>query len=162
MTLVNKNFGDPAVPAQLGSVDVVFLFDVLLHQVKPNWDEILAMYAPVTQAFLIFNQQWISSDKTLRLLDLGEERYFQVVPPGRRAGPTKTCSPAWTSTTRSTSGSHRDIHNIWQWGIVDADLMAVMDRLGFKLQLFKNFGQFGRLKDFENHLFLYTRKTVGG
>ena len=98
----------------------------------------------------------------IALLDLGEERYFQVVPPWQKGWAYENLFARLDEYHPQHQRLHRDIHNIWQWGIVDADLMAVMDRLGFKLQLFKNFGQFGKLKDFENHLFLYTRKTVGG
>jgi hypothetical protein len=157
LELVNKNFGDPTVPHDLRSVDVVFLFDVLLHQVKPDWHDILAMYAPVTRGFIIYNQQWVSGDKTVRLLDLGEERYFQAIPPWEKGGPYDGLFSRLDEVHPQHQRRWRDVHNVWQWGIVDADLMAVMSRLGFTLQLYRNCGPFGRLKDFRNHLFIYTR-----
>lgn len=83
LTLVNGNFGDKAIIKQLKRVDIIFLFDVLLHQVKPDWDEILQLYAPLTEWFVIYNPQFINAEKTVRLLDLGIEQYFENVPHDR-------------------------------------------------------------------------------
>jgi hypothetical protein len=46
--LIEGNFGSPAVAQQLQNVDAILLFDVLLHQVSPDWDEILDLYATRT------------------------------------------------------------------------------------------------------------------
>jgi len=46
LELVTANFGARTTADRLGSVDAVILFDVLLHQVAPDWDEILELYAP--------------------------------------------------------------------------------------------------------------------
>ena len=53
---------------------------------------------------------------------------------------------------------YRDIHNVWQWGITDSDLIARMESLGFSLQFYKNAGAFGTLKNFENHAFVFSRR----
>src|SRR5271154_4149985 len=47
LRIVKGNFGQSTVRDQIGRVDGVFFFDTLLHQVKPDWDEILGMYAGV-------------------------------------------------------------------------------------------------------------------
>ena len=47
--LITGNFGDNEVAHQVGNVDAVILFDVLLHQIRPNWDEILELYATQTR-----------------------------------------------------------------------------------------------------------------
>jgi hypothetical protein len=101
---------------------------VLLHQVAPDWDTILDMYAKNVRALVIYNQQWTGPGNNVRLLDLGEEEYF------------------------------RDVHHIWQWGITDADLEAKVAGLGFKLLHKKNCGRFGRLPNFENHAFIFARQ----
>jgi hypothetical protein len=152
------NFGDPAIVKRLGEVDVVFLFDTLLHQVRPNWDEVLAMYAEITKGFILFNQQWISGDETVRLLELGEARYMEAVPSQPKEVYGDLFQKLDTPHPQHGGRLWRDVHNVWQWGISDADLRRVMDKLGFKLQVFRNCGQFGQLKDFENHLFIYTKK----
>ena len=53
----------------------------------------------------------------------------------------------------------RDIHNVWQWGITNHDLLAKMESLGFTLKYHKNNGQFGNLSNFQNHGFVF-KKTA--
>src|SRR5215471_9874386 len=66
LKIINGNFGDDWVLKEIAGVDAVILFDVLLHQVNPNWDDILEMYASRTKSFLIFNPQLIASNRTVR------------------------------------------------------------------------------------------------
>jgi hypothetical protein len=158
LSLIESNFGAADVPGRVGPVDAVFLFDVLLHQVAPDWDQVLEMYAPSTRAFAVFNQQFLASEKTVRLLDLGEDEYFRNVPHDR-AHPTYRALFDHPDEIHPQHGRRwRDVHNVWQWGIVDDDLLAVMKRLGFKLEYFRNCGQFGDLPNFENHAFLFRRR----
>lgn len=154
LELVEKNFGEPDIPALLGSVDCVLMFDVLLHQVAPNWDELLERFAPVTRDFLIVNPQFIDADSSVRLFDLGRERYLELVPP------QPNHEEVWRrfdEFDEARGRLHRDIHNIWQWGIVDADLESKMRGLGFKLVYFENAGRWRGLSAFENHAFVFTR-----
>jgi hypothetical protein len=58
LELITANFGSAEVARGVGAVDAVILFDVLLHQVSPDWDEVLALYARGTRAFLIYNPQF--------------------------------------------------------------------------------------------------------
>ena len=157
LDLINGNFGDPSVAETIGRVDAVFLFDVLLHQVTPNWDEILRMYAQVTDCFLIYNQQFIASDKTVRLADLGKEAYFQHV----KMDPA---IPHYRDFWEKPEEMHpqyqrpwRDIHNVWQWGITDRDLESLLNGLGFVLRHKRNCGRFSTWESFENHAFVFTR-----
>jgi hypothetical protein len=160
LTIINANFGDRNIAERIGKIDAILLFYVLLHQVKPDWDEILEMYAPYTTYFAIFNQQFIASDRTVRLLDLGYEEYFQNVP-------RKKDNPLYKEVFEKMYEVHpqynriwRDIHNIWQWGIVDDDLFSKMKELGFRLQYYKNCGQFYSLKNFENHAFVFKKANI--
>ena len=70
------------MPAEVGDVDAVILYDVLLHQVRPDWNEVLRMYAPRTRHFIVYNQQWVKGPDTVRLVDLGKDEYFRSVPAG--------------------------------------------------------------------------------
>jgi hypothetical protein len=45
LRLIKGSFGDQPVVDEVGRVDAVFLFDVLLHQVSPDWHTILEAYA---------------------------------------------------------------------------------------------------------------------
>jgi len=157
LELVRGNFGDPAVAVRVGAVDAVFFFDVLLHQVRPNWDEVLAMYGQA-RCLMIYNQQWTGPGEIVRLLDLGEEEYFRNVP-------HKRSHPIYADLFRKLDQPHpdhggrvwRDVHHVWQWGISDAALEAKAGALGYRLEFKKNFGSFGHLPQFENHGFLFVR-----
>jgi len=165
LEVVTGNFGDEAVAERVGEVDAVFLFDTLLHQVAPNWDEVLKLYAPRTRSFLIYNPQW-TGERTVRLLELGEDEYFRNVPHARE-DPTPTGpdgEPLYGSLFNrldELNSQHgrlwRDVHNIWQWGIVDDDLVSTMSRLGFSLRSEASFGPFKSLERFERRAFVFER-----
>jgi len=158
LKLIQGNFGDPAVAERIGPVDAIFLFDVLLHQVRPDWNEILEMYAKQTACFVIFNQQWTASDRTVRLLDLGREEYFRNVPHAPEHPTYRALFEKMHEMHPQHGRPWRDIHNVWQWGITDRDLSAVLEKLGFRAVWRKNCGRFGSLPNFENHAFVF-RKT---
>lgn len=160
LTIINENFGMKDVARRIGKVDAIILFDVLLHQVDPDWDTVLEMYAPFTDIFIIYNQQFIGSDKTVRLFDLGYEGFFQNVPRAKDDPLYKEVFEKMYEMHPQHNRIWRDIHNIWQWGIVDDCLFAKMKELGFRLQYYRNFGQFYHLHNFENHAFVF-KKTEG-
>lgn len=165
LKIIQGNFGDEEVARLISSTDAIILFDVLLHQVNPNWDEILEMYASRTRCFLIFNPQFIASKSTVRLLDLGEEEYFRNIPHTKDEETYKAVFEKMYEIhprpQYQRQRIYRDIHDIWQWGIVDDDLITRMKNLGFTLQYFKNYGMFSHLTNFENHAFAFSR-PVGG
>jgi len=149
--------GDKSVSQEVGPVDVVFLFDVLLHQVSPNWDEVLEIYSHQTQCFAIFNQQWVGSNSTVRLLDLGEDGYFKNVPHSKNEPTYEDLFQKLDQKHPNHDRTWRDVHNIWQWGITDEDLQSKMKSLGFQMQYYKNCGQIGNLNNFENHAFVFRK-----
>ena len=73
LKFIHGNFGEESVAEQIGKVDAVFLFDVLLHQVNPDWNDIIKLYSQYTDYFIVFNPQWTGSEDTIRLLDLGRD-----------------------------------------------------------------------------------------
>ena len=157
LELVEGNFGNRKIAWRAKDVDAIFLFDTLLHQVNPNWDEILELYAPHAKHFLILNQQFTGAEHTVRLLNLGEDGYFENVPHDRNEPPYDSIFQKLDEIHPQHQRPYRDIHNIWQWGITDADLIARMRSLGFTMQFYKNAGQFGTLKNIENHSFVFSR-----
>jgi hypothetical protein len=160
LVTTSANFGDfPVMSNAFQSTDVLFLFDVLLHQVKPDWNEILSYYAERTRIFVIFNQQFTGSDTTVRLLDLGYDGYFSNVPHERTHPTYKLLFEHMYEMHPQHNRIWRDIHNVWQWGIIDKDLITVIENLGFKLRFYKNCGPFGNLKNFENHSFVFEKKN---
>ena len=153
--MINGNFGSQAVVDQVGRVDAIFLFDVLLHQVAPDWDTLLEMYAKNVRVFGIYNQQWTGADTTVRLLDLGEKEYFRNVPVDPKEEPYRDLFKKLDQKHPYADTLWRDVHSIWQWGITDDDLESTAARLGFKLVYMKWCGKLG--EHFENKAFIFAR-----
>jgi hypothetical protein len=157
---IEGNFGDPAVATQLGSVDVVLFFDVLLHQVNPDWDELLATYAPLCRHVAIVQPQWNGSE-TVRLLDLGEAEYLASIPrtePGH-GNIYDGLFERLDEVNEQRGKRWRDVHDIWQWGITDRALTNRMAALGFGLRLFENTGAWRGLERFHESAFVFDRDT---
>ena len=156
LTPIEANFGSGDVVAKIGHVDVVLLFDVLLHQVKPDWDEVLARYSGVTDCFVIFNQQFDGADATVKLTDLSLAEYKSIVPTPRQ----DLYDFIFTHREDLNPDHNRpwiDIPDIFQWGITDTDLRSVMKRLSFTEVYYRNHGQFSHSRHFENHAFIFVR-----
>ena len=153
LELVQGDFSSEQTRDRIGPVDAVLLFDVLLHQVGPDWDEVLLRYAEIARVLCIVNPQW-SGPETVRLLDLGPEAYLAAVPEQENH----------REVVRDPDAVHpahgrpfRDVHEIWQWGIVDASLREVLEPLGYRLVYYENEGRWQDLERFENHAFVFAR-----
>lgn len=154
--VVRGNFGDAKVAEAIGRVDAVFFFDVLLHQVSPDWDELLALYAPRTRLFVVHNPQWLGP-KTVRLLDLGEKEFFANVPKIHNEAIYRAAIDRPDEIVAAHGRRNRDVHHVWQWGITDSDLISRMNSLGFALRYFQDNGHFGDLKNFRNHALIFEK-----
>ena len=152
------NFGNHDIAQSLGTVDVAIFFDVLLHQVDPDWHEVLALYAPVCQSFCIVQPQW-NGPQTVRLLELGEADYMASIPRDDTAhGSIYDGLFGRLDELNEQRGRRwRDIHDIWQWGITDDDLTARMQSLGFGLRHFENTGPWRGLDRFHESVFVFAR-----
>jgi hypothetical protein len=158
LTHVGGNFGDASTADAVGDVDVVFLFDVLLHQVAPDWDAVLELYAPRARRFGIVQPQW-NGPETIRLLDLGEAEYMAAIPKREDAhGSIYDGLFARLDEVNEQRGRPwRDVHDIWQWGITDRDLVDRMAALGFGLRMFENTGPWWGLERFHESAFVFDR-----
>jgi hypothetical protein len=158
LTHVPGNFGDRAVAERLGEVDVVFLFDVLLHQVAPDWDEVLEIYAPLCRRFAIVQPQW-NGPETVRLLELGEAEYLASIPKRDDAHGSiyDGLFERLDEQNERRGRPWRDVHDIWQWGITDRDLTDRMAALGFGLRFFENTGPWHGLERFHESAFVFDR-----
>jgi hypothetical protein len=155
------NFGDPQTVQALGQVDVAMFFDVLLHQVDPDWDEVLALYAPVAQRVAIVQPQW-NGPESVRLLDLGEQEYMAAIPEGEAAHGSvyDGLFGRLDEVNEQRGRPWRDVHDIWQWGITDSDLIARMAELDYGLRLYENTGPWRGLERFHEAAFLFDRETA--
>jgi hypothetical protein len=154
--LIEANFGDPAVVETVGSVDAIACFDVLLHQVRPDWDEILAMWAPSTDRFVLAGPWW-NGGRTERLLDLGEREYLASVPEiefhSKALAHLDEINP-------ERGRPWRDVHDIWQWGITELDLRERMASLGFVCAHAENLGRWRGLERFDDCGFVFCRPEI--
>jgi hypothetical protein len=157
ITKIKGNFGDDSIIEKIGKVDVIYFFDVLLHQVNPDWNEILMKYSKVSNIFIIYNQQLINNEKTIRLTDLPLEKYKKFAPQ-RKDGLYNFVYTHRDEINQEYNRPWIDIHNIWQWGITGTDLENTMNNLGFEKVFFKNFGGFSNSAFFEDHAFIFTKK----
>ena len=154
--IVRGNFGDPAVIEKVGEVDAVVVFDVLLHQVAPDWDEVRGLYAPKTRVFVIHNPQWLGPE-TVRLLDLGKEKFLALVPKIRNEAVYRAAIDRPDEVLPERGRRNRDVHHIWQWGITTTDLVLRMLSLGFALRYFQDHGYFGGSENFRNQSFVFEK-----
>jgi hypothetical protein len=156
------NFHDPEVVAKASNVDAVIFYDVLLHQVSPDWDEILKMYS-TAKCMVIFNQQWAAaSRKTVRLHDLGRDEYLRNTPmnfdaDGNLLPRIKILFDNFDKMHPQFNKPYKDVHFWWQWGITDKDLINKMESLGYKLTWNKNFGKAYGLPNYENCGFIFSK-----
>lgn len=155
--IIDGDFTHDSVTSQLGPIDVAMFFDVLLHQANPSWSEVLTKYAKQANCIVIFNQQYIRSQESVRLTSLPLEQYVALAPKGR--------TDAYEHLYAHANEIHPeykkpwiDIHNVFQWGITDRDLRAHMQQLRFKELSYRNYGQFSDLPAFENHAFVFMKE----
>jgi hypothetical protein len=153
LELVEGNFGSPEVAARAGEVDAVLFYDVLLHQVAPDWDEVMALWS-AARCLAVFNQQW-TGPETVRLLELGTEEYLANVP---RTDFHADVVDHLDEISPDHGRPYRDVHNIWQWGITDADLLAKARELGYEPVFAKDGGAYPELERFRNAAFLFERR----
>lgn len=161
LRLINGNFASYEIALQI-EVDAVFLFDVLLHQVMPDWDHVLSLYAKQARLFLIYNQQWTASKRSIRLIELGEQEFFRNTP---NTKDHPLCKDLFARLYEPCEAEYRDwgprvykdIGTIWQWGITDGDLIEAMSFHGFELVYYQSHGRAWELPHFEHHAFLFAR-----
>ncbi len=156
LEVVPEDFGSQAVIKKVGVVDVIFLFDVLLHQANPDWNEVLERYSQNCSCFVIYNQQFIQGDESIRLTNLPFEKYIELV--SDHGEVTRYVYDHKEEIHPVFQKPWKDIHNITQWGITDKGLRSTMARLGFREVFYKNYGMFIDLPAFENHAFIFVRK----
>jgi hypothetical protein len=153
MEVLDSHFSDPDTVTEVGQVDTVFLFDVLLRMVEPDWDQVFELYAPATSSFVITNPQW-QGDTTVRLIELGRERYGEAVPPWDAHRELFDRLDDWHE---GQERPYRDSNHVWQWGITDADLRTKMEQLGFSLEQEWSLDAPPETEGFVNRAFAFTR-----
>jgi hypothetical protein len=130
--------GDDETIHRVGDVDVVIFFDVLLHQVAPDWDEVLAKWAPRAKYILIHNPMWTVGSETLRLPDHGFE-WFKANVVYQNEARLKDWFDRFDEFDGEQNKKKKDVHNFWQFGITQRDLLSRMMDLGFSCEYHSHF-----------------------
>ena len=155
---VEGNFGAREVQAAVGDVDAIVMFDVLLHQVAPDWDEVLGRYATQASCFILAGPWYRGGPgETVRLLELGERRYLETV---HDQPLNHGLFDRLDELNPQRGRLWRDVHDIWQWGITDGDLRARMSELGFELAHYENHGSWRGLAAFANGAYVFVRSEM--
>lgn len=159
LEVIQGDFGDQSIVDRIGDVDVIYFFDVLLHQANPDWDQIISRYAKNCPCFVIYNQQFIRGDETIRLTDLPFGDYIELTSRFRE----EFCRYVYQHRNEihpRFKKPWKDIHTIAQWGITDNGLRRLMRGLGYREVHFRNHGMFVGLPAFENHAFVFKRDSL--
>lgn len=157
LTLVETSFHQHILSGEVRPVDCLFLFDVLLHQVSPDWREILRLYVPFTSHFLIYNPQYRITPHTVRLPELGKKKYFRQVPVAQNKHDINLLFDQPDEKLDKTGLLRKNFGVYWQWGITDGDLISHMQELGFYLQWTKDCGKFPGTRAFNGVAFLFSQ-----
>ena len=136
------------------SYDVCILFDVLLHQVIPDWRNFLGRISKHCEFIVIYNPQWLRRT-SCRLTDLDDRQYFMEIP-------HEPCEDPYNYYTNNRQGKCsyagvqiKDSFRLWQWGITNLDLINAMHNYGFQLIYLKNYFGWTQLKNFQNYGFIF-------
>ncbi len=140
LELIQAPLGTEETVAAVGKVDAAIMFDILLQQVAPNWDEFLARYARNIDTLIIHNQGW-RGDETVRFPDFSLDEYTRRV---AHHDPARVAD--WYAKHHKFNDEQqkpwRDVHNFWQWGITAKDLVGTLWDLGYAIEAFENVGPF--------------------
>lgn len=151
---VDGDFTKPEIISEIGTVDAVLIFDVLLHTVAPDWNELIALYADSARCFIIANPQWTRSEETIRLLDLGRAGFLDAVPTSKNHDEIFDRLDEWFDLF---DRPYRDAMHIWQWGVTGPDLIAKMGELGFRMDYYARLNPFWDANGFVNMSFVFSR-----
>jgi hypothetical protein len=156
--LIQGNFGEHRIAGRVGPVDVVLLFDVLFRQVRPDWDEVLDLYAGQTRCFVVVQPTYNRPGAgAVRLIDLGAQRYLDTVPDlAVHIDALEHLDDANVHRGRRW----RDVHDIWQWGITGPALERKVSSLGFRLAHTESRGRWRGLDAFDDSAFVFIRGAI--
>ena len=138
--LVQALLGSQKARDAVGKVDALIMYDILLHQVEPDWDRFLLNWLPHTNALVVFNQNWLKTPRTVRFVDRGLDWYYRNVYVWEDDWNTRERLESWFARhhERDEDGRlERDNHWYWQWGIRPLELVGLLARNGFELVYMK-------------------------
>ena len=132
--LVETALGSTEAHEAVGFVDAIIMFDILLHQVRPDWDEFLLRWSRQTDTLIVYNQNWLLTPRTVRFVDRGLEWYRRNVVVSEDECATSLDRWFARHHERDPRGRlERDSYDFWQFGIRPLELINLLARHGFEL-----------------------------
>ena len=157
IALVEGHIGDAELVAALPDCDAAIIFDVLLHQVAPDWDEFLLRYSGKVNHLVIWNQDWIGSDSSVRYVERGLAWYLENVGEADEARIRRWFARHDDIAPRF-GRPWRDVPDFWQWGIVSSELIDTMRKLILPRH-FSNCGAWSeRYPNIQQNAYLFSRR----
>ena len=157
LDVIEGDFTEEETIRQVGNIDCVFFFAILLHQANPHWDEVLERWAGTdARVFVIHEPLWTGGEESVRLLDLGEDEYRRNAPPVNEEL-LKAAYERPAEIRPKNGRPYRDLRAFWQWGITTGDLIEKMNSLGFELRFMDSRGAFKPLPNIDNRAFVFVR-----
>ncbi len=138
--LVEALLGSRQALDAVGEVDALIMFDILLHQVKPDWDRFLLNWLPRASTLIVYNQNWLKTPRTIRFVDRGVDWYYRNVHVWEDDWNTRERLESWFDRHRERDRNgrrERDNHWYWQFGIRPLELIRLLARHGFELVYMK-------------------------
>jgi len=136
------------------------MYDILLHQVAPDWDEFLDKWSPGKKCVIVYNQNWTRTPHTVRFIEEGGLDWYKENVYYTNEEILTKWFESHDELAPDQGKKRRDVHNFWQWGIVKDDLVQKMAQLGFEMSFFKNYGPFTLDKPWiVNDGFVFVRKN---
>jgi hypothetical protein len=139
LELIEGALGDEEIVKRVGKVDAAIMFDILLHQVSPDWDEFLQRYSHI-DTLVINNQNWLGPE-TIRFPDFDVDEYVSRVLHSSESR-VREWYRQHGEFNEEQGKPWRDVHNFWQWGITLKDLVRVLWDLGYRVDYLLNKGMF--------------------
>lgn len=140
---------------RLGNIDCVCLFHFLLHQVSPDWREILRKLSSSVKIVLINNPQWIHGKAGFRLTELPSKEYFSLVPHSENEQNYQDLYTAPLDIDAFHKKPRRDLHHFWQWAITNNDLITWMNSLNYDLRYIRPSTVWSHNNHFQDYGFIF-------
>jgi hypothetical protein len=132
LTLIQGALGDPDIVKTVGKIGAVIMYDILLHQVNPNWDAFIRLWSSIADYLIIYNQNWTQDEKVIRFIDRDVDWYVKNVPHSNE-NRVREWYNKHNEQNVEMDRKWRDVHNFWQFGITRQALRAEVESQGFRI-----------------------------
>jgi len=161
LALHEAQLGDEASVHKVSHVDAIIMYDIILHQVAPDWDKFIEMWARRTNCLIIYNQNWTKADDVVRFVDQSVDWYIENVPHGNMQA-VREWYLEHHNDHPTLNRKWRDVHYFWQFGIPRSRLLSQIEALGFRIDFCESDGVWSRRYPWiSNDSILASRKGQG-